>query len=446
MIKQYAYRFRLYPTKEQQTFLSEQDGYIRFAYNFFLERSNRLYVLGVKDAYKQYSNNMILPKLKKGFPFLKNALSQALQASLGDLEAAYKNFFQGRAKYPKFKSKRDYNSISLPQGFKHTGDKLSIPKLKTDIKVKVNRYKRNGRVVITENIKSVSIAKTRTGKYYVNLLVEKEFIPLPKTDKVAGIDLGLKDYATLTTGTSNTDKVSYREANPKYLAKSQKRLVRLQRQLDRKQHRRGRNDNKCASKSYKKFTATVSKLHEHILNQRRDFLHKLSSRTVSDSQVIVLEDLNIKGMVKNRHLSKSISDAGWGMFREFALYKADWYGRDVHKVNRFYPSSKICSNCGHIKHDLKLSERSWVCPKCGTLHDRDENASNNLFLEGLKNVGRIRSRTITKPTALCPMKWPEPSVEISLATPAEYAPAGIQSTGYSRHTSKQEAAASLSGR
>ena len=429
MIRQYTYKFRLYPTKEQQAFLSEQEGYIRFAYNFFLERSNHLYVLGVKDAYKQYSNNKILPKIKKGFPFLKNALSQALQASLGDLEAAYKNFFQGRAKHPKFKSKRDYNSICIPQAFKYIGDKLSIPKLKTKIKVKANKYKRNSRVVITENIKSVSITKTRTGKYYVNLLVQKEFTPLPKTGKVTGIDLGLKDYAALTTGISNTNKVSYKEANPKYLAKSQKRLTKLQRQLDRKQHRRSRNDNTRASSSYKKFNATVSKLHEHILNQRKDFLHKLSSRTVNDSQVIVIEDLNVKGMVKNKHLSKSIQDASWGMFAGQLAYKADWYGRDMLKVNRFYPSSKTCSVCGYVKRDLRLSDRKWICPECNTVHDRDDNASINLFLEGIKKVGRVS---------------PEPAY--CEPTPAEYAPAGSQIIGSSRHTSKQEAAASLSGR
>ena len=237
MIKQYTYRFRLYPAKEQQSFLSEQEGYIRFVYNFFLGRSNHLYVLGVKDAYKQYSNNMILPKLKKGFPFLKNALSQALQASLGDLEAAYKNFFQGRAGYPKFKSKRDYNSIFIPQGFKHTGDKIYIPKLKTDIKVKVNRYKRNGRVVITENIKSVSIAKTRTGKYYVNMLVEKEFMPLPITNKVSGIDLGLKDYAAITSGIDTDNAVTVKALNPKYFLKSQAQLKKLNRQFAKKNER-----------------------------------------------------------------------------------------------------------------------------------------------------------------------------------------------------------------
>ena len=415
MIKQYTYKFRLYPTKEQEAFLSEQIGYNRFVYNFFLERAVNLYkVYGVKFSYNESATR--LPLLKKGFLFLRAANSQSLQATLKNLDAAFRNFFQHKAKFPNFKKKISSNSIAIPQHFVITDGTIFLPKLKSGIKVKFHRR-------VNETVKSITITRNSSSKYYVNMLVEKTFALLPITNNVSGIDVGIKSFATITSGTDAVNAVTVKVGNPKYLLKAQDMLKKLNRQFAKKTK---------GSKNKVKFRKRLSVLHEKVGNQRKDFLNKLSSKTVNDSQVIAIEDLNIKGMVKNRHLSKSISDAGWGMFLEFALYKADLYGRDVHKVNRFYPSSKTCSNCGHIKHDLKLSERFWVCPKCGTLHDRDENASNNLFIEGLKKVGRVS---------------PEPSVEIiPLATPAEYAPAGIQSTGYSRHTLKQEAAASLSGR
>ena len=419
MIRQYTYKFRLYPNKEQMSFINEQLGYNRFVYNFFLERSESLYKnYGVKDGYKQYSNNLILPNLKKGFPFLKNAMSQSLQQSLKHLESAYRNFFHGRAEYPNFKKKYGVNGLSIPQGFEIDGNGIYMPKLKTPLRVKFHRK-------VNETVKSITITKTKTGKYYVSMLVEKEFKLLPKNGVVAGIDVGIKDYATITSGTSYGDKTTVKIANPKYLVKAQKQLVKLQRQLDRKVHPRKNGDKTRISNNYREFKKSVAKQYEKVSNQRKDFLHKLSSRTVNDSQVIVLEDLNIKGMVKNRHLSKSISDVSWSKFVDMLKYKYEWYGRQILKVNRFYPSSKACSTpgCGYIHKDLKLSERFWVCPECGALHDRDVNASINLFIEGLNLILKVGG-------------------ESAEFTPAEYAPAGIQSTGYSRHTMKQEAHAS----
>ena len=414
MNKQYTYKFRIYPNNEQITFLDEQIGYNRFVYNFFLERSINLHKnYGIKTNY--YSNAVILPLLKKGFPFLLNANSQSLQASLKNLDTAFQNFFQHRAKFPNFKKKINTNSIDIPQHFTIDNNFLYIPKLKSGIKVKFHRK-------VNETVKSITVTKNLSDKYYINMLVEKDFALLPKNNKVSGIDLGLKDFAIVTTGTDFDNKESFKIPNPKYLLKSQKRLIKLSRQLDRKVHRRSKQDRATASKNYIKFKKALSLLHEKISNQRNDFLHKLSLRTVNDSQVIVLEDLNIKGMVKNRHLSKSISDVSWSKFVDMLKYKSEWYGRQILKVNRFYPSSKTCStpDCGYIYKDLKLSERFWVCPECGALHDRDVNASINLFIEGLKQIGQ---------------GLPE-------LTPAEYAPAGIQSTGYSRHTMKQEAHAS----
>ena len=387
MNKQYTYKFRIYPNNEQITFLDEQIGYNRFVYNFFLERSINLHKnYGIKTNY--YSNAVILPLLKKGFPFLSNANSQSLQASLKNLDTAFRNFFQHRAKFPNFKKKINTNSIDIPQHFTIDNNFLYIPKLKSGIKVKFHRK-------VNETVKSITITKNPSGKYYLNILVAKEFYALPKINKTSGIDLGLKDFAIITSGTGVNNYKSIKLDNPKYLIKSQNQLKKLNRQFAKK---------KKGSKNKIKFRNILSVLHEKVANQRKDFLHKLSSRTVNDSQVIVIEDLNIKGMVKNRHLSKSISDVSWGMFTDMLKYKSEWLGRQILKVNRFYPSSKTCSKCGYIKQDLRLSDRQWTCPDCNTTHDRDINASINLFLEGLNlTVGQ----------------------ELPELTPAEYALTGI---------------------
>ncbi|MCL4532963.1 MAG: transposase [Deltaproteobacteria bacterium] len=425
MNKQYTYKFRIYPNNEQITFLDEQIGYNRFVYNFFLERSINLHKNhDIKTNY--YTNAVILPLLKKGFPFLLNANSQSLQASLKNLDTAFRNFFQHRAKFPNFKKKINTNSIDIPQHFTIDNNFLYIPKLKTAIKVKFHRR-------FYETVKSISISKTMSGKYYVNMLVEKftftPYIPKKAMSVSTGIDLGLKDFAIVTIGSSFNNKESFKIPNSKYLIKSQKRLIKLSRQLDRKIHKRSKQDRTTASKNYVKFKNRLSILHEKVANKRKDFLHKLSSRTVNDSQVIVLEDLNIKGMVKNGRLSKSISDVSWSKFNDMLEYKASWYGRQVFKVNRFYPSSKTCStpDCGYIYKDLKLSERFWTCPNCGALHDRDINASTNLFLEGLMFLLKYG------------LKYGR---NLSELTPAEYALTGVQSIGYSKHTMKQEAHAS----
>ena len=427
MTKQYTYKFRIYPNKGQAAFLDDHLGYGRFVYNFFLERAVNLYkVHGVKFSYHESATR--LPLLKKGFSFLKGCNSQSLQAALKSLDAAFRNFFQHRAKFPAFKKRISTNSVAIPQHFAITDSILLIPKLKSGIKVKFHRR-------VNETVKSITITRNPAGRYYVNMLVEKTFAPLSVINNISGIDVGIKSFAAITSGIS-ADSVdcfatlamtaakqsTVKIDNPKYLLKSQAQLKKLNRQFAKKTK---------GSKNKVKFRKILSALHEKIANQRKDFQHKLSFKTVNDSQVIVLEDLNVKGMVKNRHLSKSISDASWGMFAAQLAYKADWYGREILKVNRFYPSSKTCSKCGSINKDLKLSDREWTCPNCGTTHDRDNNASHNLFLEGLKlKVGRVS---------------PEPAYYEP--TPAEYAPAGIQKSvsGYSRHTMKQEARLFIGG-
>ncbi len=412
--KFYTYRFRIYPNTEQISFFQKQMDDNRFVYNFFLERQTHLYKqYGVKSNYN--SNCLALTLAKKGFPFLKEVNSQSLQQTLMDLEDAFHRFYKKQGGYPNFKKKGVYNSIVIPDHFTIENNYIFIPKVKSPIKVKFHRK-------VYEQVKSISISKTNSGKYYVNMLVEKfkysPYISKKVIGTSTGIDVGLKDFGTITTGRNINDKQSYKIPNHKFLFESMNKLVKLSRQLDRKQHKRSKQDKTVSSKNYIKCKNKVSKLHEHITNQRNDFLHKLSSMMVNDSQVITIEDLNIKGMVKNRKLSKSIVDVSWSKFFEMLEYKADWNNRTVFKVNRFYPSSKTCSTpgCNYIHKDLKLSERTWTCPECGNIHDRDINASINLFLEGLKQIGQ----------------------ELSEFTPVEYAPVGYQNIGISCHTLKQE--------
>jgi len=366
----YVYRFRLYPTKEQEEFLNRQIGHSRFVYNKLLEIAKENYEKeGKKWNYYEYKR--LLPKLKEKYPFLKEANSQSLQETVRWLDRAFKNFFKGIARFPKFKSKKRTNSISIPQHFSIEGNKIKIPKLKTPIKFKKHRE-------IEGRIKSISITKLPSGKFYLNILVDREIKPLPETDKVVAIDVGITHFCTLSTG----EKIE----NPKYLIKTERRLRKLQRKLSRK---------KKGSNKYRKLQRKIAKLHEKVVNQRNDFLHKLSRRIIGENQAIIVEDLNIKGLMQNGKLSKHIADASWRRFISYLEYKASFYGRQLIKVDPFYPSSKLCSVCGYKKQDLKLSDRTWICPVCGTKHDRDYNATLNLLREGLKHLkGSLTLRAV----------------------------------------------------
>lgn len=366
----YIYRFRLYPTKEQLEFLNRQIGHCRFVYNKLLEIAKENYEKrGKKWNYYEYKK--LLPKLKEEFPFLKEANSQSLQETVKWLDRAFKNFFKGLAKFPRFKSKKRVNSVSIPQHFRIEGNKIKIPKLRTLIKFKKHRN-------IEGKIKSVSITKLPSGKFYLNVLVDRKIEPLPETDKAVAIDVGLIHFCTLSTG----EKIE----NPRNLLKTEKKLKKLQRKLSRKV--RGSN-------KYLKLRKKLAKLHEKVVNQRNDFLHKLSKRIIGDNQAIVVEDLNIRGLLKNSNLSKHIADASWRRFVFYLEYKAKLYGRKLIKVNPFYPSSKLCCVCGYKNENLKLSDRKWKCPNCGTEHDRDYNATLNLLKEGLKHVkGSLTLRAV----------------------------------------------------
>jgi putative transposase len=355
----YVYRFRLYPTEEQVEFLNRQIGHCRFVYNKLLEIAKESYEKERKK-WNYYEYKKLLPELKKEFPFLKEANSQSLQESVKWLDRAFKNFFKGLAKFPKFKSKKRVNSVSIPQHFRIEGNRVKIPKLKTLIKFRKYRE-------IEGKIKSISITKLPSGKFYLNVLVDREIEPLPETGRVIAIDVGLTHFCTLSTG----EKIE----NPKHLSQTEKRLKKLQRKLSRKVK---------GSNKYRKLQKKIAKLHEKVVNQRNDFLHELSKKIIGDNQAVIVEDLNIKGMLKNSNLLKHIADASWRKFISYLEYKAKFYGRKLIKVNPLYLSSKLCFVCGYKNENLKLFDRRWRCPNCGTEHDRDYNATLNLLKEGLK--------------------------------------------------------------
>jgi putative transposase len=366
----YVYRFRLYPKKGQIEFLNHQIGHCRFVYNKLLEIAKKDYETeGKKWNYYEYKK--LLPELKEEFPFLKEANSQSLQEAVKWLDRAFKNFFKGLAKFPKFKSKKRINSVSIPQHFRIEENKIKIPKLKTPIKFKKHRE-------IEGKIKSVSITKLPSGKFYLNILVDREIEPLPETDKVVAIDIGLTHFCTLSTG----EKIG----NPRNLLKTEEKLKKLQRKLSRKVK---------GSNRYLKLQRKIAKLHEKVVNQRNYFLHKISKRIIGDNQAVVVEDLNVKGLIQNSKLSKHIADASWRRFISYLEYKAKLYGRELIKVSPFYPSSKLCCVCGYKNENLKLSDRKWKCPNCGTEHDMDYNATLNLLKEGLKRInGSLTLRAV----------------------------------------------------
>ena len=363
MIKNKTYKFRIYPTSEQEVLLAKHFGHTRFVYNHFLNERKEQYQKDKKsDNY--YAQAKTLTEIKKNeeTQWLKEVNSQTLQFALRSLDTAFLNFFRGNAQFPKFKSKKHKNTFTIPQFGTIEDGKINIPKFKDGIKVKLHRE-------VKGKIGKMSITKTPNGKYYVSIFTEQEIEQLPKTNKQVGIDLGLKDFVI----TSDNKKFK----NNRYTKKYAKQLKKAQQHLSRKQK---------GSNGFEKQKLKVAKINEKIASCRLDTLHKVSHQLVSEYDVIVCEDLNVKGMIKNHKLSKHIADASWGNFVTLLQYKCDWYGKELVKVNRFYPSSKTCNECGWINQNLKLSDREWTCNSCGVIHDRDVNASKNILKEGLKNI------------------------------------------------------------
>ncbi|MBU7585073.1 MAG: IS200/IS605 family element transposase accessory protein TnpB [Nostoc sp. TH1S01] len=350
-----AYKFRLYPNKEQSAFLAKCFGCSRFVYNHFLRLTTDIYAQAKKSLrYKEWAK--LLTGLKSEFEWLKEVNSQALQQTLKDLESAFVRFFKKLGGFPNFKKKSNRQSFRVPQHFLIDNDGfLRLPKM-TPIKIVIHRE-------ILGTPKNVTISKTPSGKYYASIVTEQDIPYAPLNGDKIGLDLGLKEFVI----TSKGEKFE----NPRYFQKSLRRLKIRQRRLSRKQK---------ASSNRSKARLVVAKIHEKVTNQRQDYQHKISLKLVSENQRISAESLNIKGMVKNRKLAKQISDVGWGNFLTMLEYKGDIYGCEVHYVDRFFPSSKRCSNCGYIKQDLTLAIREWECPECRKFWDRDINAALNLML------------------------------------------------------------------
>ena len=358
-----SYKYKIIPNEDQKVLLNKHFGSIRFIYNHFLNERKREYETN-KQTLNYYDNAKSLTELKKQeeYSWLNEVNSQSLQVSLKNLDDAYNGFFKKRTKFPKFKSKHTKNSFKVPQGVKLEDGKLRIRKFKEPIDVILHR-------TFSGTIKQCTISKTPTNEYFVSILVETEHTKLTKTGKSIGIDLGLKDFVITSDG--------YKYKNNRYTKTYQTKLKKAQQHLSRK---------KKGSNRYQKQKLKVAKLHKKITNSRLDNLHKVSTELIKKYDTIILEDLNVKGMVKNHKLAKHIADASWSNFITLLTYKAEWNDKQIVKIDRFFPSSKTCNCCGYINQNLKLSMREWTCPSCHTKLDRDLNASKNILNEGYKII------------------------------------------------------------
>lgn len=358
-----AYKYRIYPTDEQKQILARTFGCTRFVYNWALRHKTDAYYNEQKRlSYKDLSTMLTALKKQDAFAWLSDVSSVPLQQALRHLEKAFLNFFEGRGNYPTFKKKRNQQSATYTSNaFVWRDGTLTLAKMNEPLPIRWSRPLPEG-----STPSSITLSKDGADRYFISILVEEDIAHLPSSKQSIGADLGLKSFVVLSDGEI--------VGNPKFFHKDEKKLAKAQRRHAKK---------KKGSRNREKARKHVAHLHARIADRRRDFLHKLSTRMVRENQTICVESLAVKNMVKNEKLSKAISDVGWSEFVSQLEYKANWYGRSLVKIDRWYPSSKRCFDCGHLLDSLLLDVRSWMCPECGVVHDRDVNAAKNILAVGL---------------------------------------------------------------
>jgi putative transposase len=358
-----AYKYRFYPGDQQKRTLAQTFGCCRYVYNWALrQRTDAYYQQGERLYYEGTAQRLVTLKKQEETIWLNEVSSVPLQQALRHLDKAFRHFFEGRAEYPTFKKKRNQQSATYASNaFTLDGRVLTLAKMDTSLDIVWHRSLPDGC-----KPSSVTVTKDEADRYFVSILVEEDIKPLEVIPQMVGLDLGLKSMVITSDG--------HTYGNPKFAARDEKKLAKAQRRHAKK---------KKGSKNRNKARLKVARIHKKIADRRRDYQHKLSTQTIRENQIVCVESLQVKNMVKNHRLAKAISDVGWSEFVRQLEYKAAWYGRTVVKIDKWYPSSKRCFDCGHILDSLSLDVRSWSCPACGVVHDRDINAAKNILAAGL---------------------------------------------------------------